>query len=220
MKLARNLRYLEVGAARALDRATRPLAGISNNSFPESRERAVSFTAINLLNSWSNFQRTYFVSCLLGTKSPLAGTITSSESSSIPPLTPNQAIGKAVNHFRPSATPKANGEWDSRDEPTWHDSNTLLQLAQVYSFSNLADIQTAFTFGFTAHKDLVVFRNYYGHKNKSTRTKAQSLASRYLISSNSHPSLILLSAPNAAPNSSLIEMWKSELNQTISALCN
>jgi hypothetical protein len=158
------------------------------------------------------------VCCLLGTKSPLAGTITSSESSS--PLTPNQAIGKAVNHFRPSALPKANGEWDSRDEPPWHDSNTLMRLAQAYSFSNLADIQTAFTFGFTAHKDLVVFRNYYGHKNKSTRTKAQSLASKYLISSNIHPSIILLSSPNATPNSSLIEMWKSELSQTISALCN
>lgn len=218
MKLARNLRHLEIGAERALTRATRSITGISTNSLPELRERAVSFTAINLLNGWSNFQRAYFVCCLLGTKSPLTGTITSSESSS--PLTSNQAIGKAINHFRPLALPKTNGEWDSRDEPTWHDSNTLLQLAQAYSFSNLADIQTAFTFGFTAHKDLVVFRNYYGHKNKSTKTKAQSLASKYLISSNIHPSIILLSAPNAAPNSSLIEMWKGELSQTISALCN
>jgi hypothetical protein len=172
---------------------------------------------INLLNSWSNFQRAYFICCLLGAKTSNQGLVTSSQTGLV--FTANDAIGKAVIHFKPTKTPLNNGLWDTRDEPTWHDSNVLLRLATAYSFSNDAHIQTAFTLGFTAHKNLVVFRNYYAHKNRGTQNKAQALAVQYLLQQKQHPTAILLGAPSTSPSTNLISLWADELCQTIEWLC-
>lgn len=217
MKIVRNLQHLEQNAKRAIQRSSRllPTARTISNSF--AMEERMTFAAINLLNSWANFQRTYFICCLLGAKSVAHGHITSNQTGII--TTPNDAVGKAILHFTPARAPRSDGVWDTRDEPTWHDSNTLLKLSIAYAFSNSADIQTAFTFGFTAHKNLVVFRNYYAHKNRGTRGKAQAQAIQYLIPQRLHPTAILLSTPSTSPSTNLIELWIEELCQTVELLC-
>lgn len=217
MKIARNLQHLEQNAKWAIRRSCRllPTTRLIANSF-EMEER-MTFAAINLLNSWANFQRAYFICCLLGTKSATRSRIISNQTGII--TTSNDAVGKAITHFTPTRTPRSNGVWDTRDEPTWHDSNTLLKLSIAYAFSNSSDIQTAFTFGFTAHKNLVVFRNYYAHKNRGTRSKAQILANQYLIPQRLHPTAILLGTPSTSPSMNLIELWTEELCQTVELLC-
>jgi len=217
MKIVRNLRALEQQAKWAINRSTRTLLA---NGSPQSTvpiEERFTFGVVNLLNSWANFQRAYFICCLLGAKSASSGSIVSNQSGLV--KTPNDAIGKAIALFTPNRTPRPNGMWDTRHEPSWHDSNTLLRLSAAYVFSNDADIQSAFTFGFTAHKNLVTFRNYYAHKNQGTRNKAQAIANQYLIPQHLHPTAILLSTPSAITSTSLIEMWTAEFNQTIELLC-
>ena len=179
MKIVRNLQRLEQNAKRTIQRSCRQLASISSSTSAFAREERMTYAVINLLNSWSNFQRTYFICCLLGAKSANQGSVTSNQTGLV--VTTNDAIGKAIGHFYPTKTPRNSGLWDTRDEPTWHDSNTLLRLATVYTFSNESHIQTAFTLGFTAHKNLVVFRNYYAHKNRGTQSKAQAIAAQYLL---------------------------------------
>jgi hypothetical protein len=181
------------------------------------RETQVAYVAINLLNCWANFVRTYFISCAGGAISP-SGTMISSDLY-VPGVTFNALLGSAITHFRPNATARSDGSWDSRDEPTWHDSATIIALASKYHLTNKADISTAFTFGYTAHRNLVVFRNYYGHKNQSTMRKTQNLAITYSISSNQKPTEILLSSP-ASTSGSLLEVWKTELSDTIGFLCS
>lgn len=122
--------------------------------------------------------------------------------------------------FKKQAIPLSSGDWDTRDEPAWHDSNTIIKIASYYSFSNKNDINTAFSFGFTAHKNLVVFRNYYAHRNRGTKQKAQNIASQYGIRTNQHPTEILLDYPLSYPGISLLEIWRGELEQTISLLCS
>lgn len=221
MKIVRDLKFLEQSANRSVRRAicNVPQASALISSF--DREELMTYATINLLNSWTNFVRAYFVCCLLGVRSPTGNStkqITSRLTGSI--STPQQAIGHAVLHFRPAAAPRFNGEWDSRDEPTWHDSGTILQLANAFNLSNQADIQTAFSFGFTAHRNLVVFRNYYAHKNRVTREKAQSISIQYSIPQSLHPSAALLATPLTTPTTSLIGMWADELTQTASLLCS
>ena len=217
MKIVRNLQHLEQSAKWAVRRSCLPLTTNRSVANPFAMEERMTFTALNLLNSWSNFQRTCFICWLLGTKSATQNRIISNQTGII--TSPNDAVGKAITHFTPTRTPRSTGAWDTRDEPTWHDSNTLLKLSTAYAFSNSSDIQAAFTFGFTAHKNLVVFRNYYAHKNRGTRGKAQMLANQYLIPQRLHPTAILLGTPSTSPSMNLIELWAAELCQTVELLC-
>jgi hypothetical protein len=135
-------------------------------------------------------------------------------------MSANDAIGHAIKITNPKAIPNSSGLWDTRDEPTWHDSNTLIKLANAYSFSNKSDIQTAFTFGFTAHRNFVVFRNYYAHRNAGTKFKAQKMGTHYSIRTNQHPTEVLLSSPLSNPGLSLFDVWIGEFEQTIGLLCS
>lgn len=217
MKIIRDLQHLEKNAKWAIKRSCRQLDSINSTANTFAKEERMTYAVINLLNSWANFQRTYFICCLLGAKSSNQGVVTSSQSGLV--FTANDAIGKAIVHFSPAKTPRSSGIWDTRDEPTWHDSSTLLQLAAAYTFSNRNHIQTAFTFGFTAHRNLVVFRNYYAHKNRGTQSKAQAVAVQYLLQQRQHPTAILLGAPSISPSANLIGLWTDELCQTIEWLC-
>lgn len=217
MKIAKKLGHLQVNACHALNRPLEGIRTLNTSASSFDGELRMSYATIGLLNTWANFQKAYFISCMLGAKSKSGIYISSSATGTI--TTPQEAIGKAILLSKPNCRPRTNGEWDSRDEPKWHDSSKFLSLSSVFSFTNLLNVQAAFSLGFTAHKNLVVFRNYYGHKNRVTREKAQAIAVNYLIPQNLHPTKILLSNPNTSPSTHLIEMWASELVQTAEFLC-
>ncbi len=217
MKSPRRLKTIEKIYIRSMSRFTKDLANVGTSANNHVMEKSISYAAINMLNCWANFNRMYFASCAQGAVSPSGGHIVSDLSGT--GATFNDLIGKAINHYKPNATPRANGMWDTRDEPTWHDSATILKLAQVFNFSNINDINAAFTFGYTAHRNLAVFRNYYGHKNMGTMRKAQTLASAYSIQSNLSPSQILLRPPSGSTQA-LLTVWRTELCDTISYLCS
>lgn len=218
MKIARKLVHLEAASLWAIRRSVRPLKEAKAAPNQTQRELLISPLVINTLNTWALFNRAYYVSCLMGAKNGSGTIVTSSHSLS--KLSVNDAIGLAIKATNPKAKPTASGLWDTRDEPTWHDVNTLLKLATTYSFSNLSDIQAAFTFGFTAHKNLIVFRNYYGHRNQGTKKKAQNMAAAYGIKTNQHPTEILLDSPLTSPGVLLLDQWIAEFNQTINLLCS
>ncbi|MBT9613557.1 MAG: hypothetical protein IV108_09875 [Burkholderiales bacterium] len=218
MKIARKLVHLEAGALWALKRSTRPLPNVKTAPNQSQRELLISPLVINTLNVWALFVRTYFICCLMGARSG-GGVAISSNHSSLR-MSVNDAIGHAIAITNPKALPTASGMWDTRDEPTWHDVKTLIRLASAFSFSNSTDIQTAFTFGFTAHRNFVVSRNYYAHRNRGTRMKAQNIATYYGIRTNQHPTDILLDSPLTSPGVTLLDLWIGELNQTIKLLCS
>lgn len=219
MKIERKLAHLEAAALWTINRAFRPYTQIKNEHNHSKRELLISPLVINTLNSWSLFIRTYFISCSLGARSNNGIHVTSSIN--IPKQTSiDNVIGLAVTLFKKNAQPSSSGHWDTRDEPKWHDSNTIIKAASHYKFSNTNDINTAFSFGFTAHKNLVVFRNYYAHRNRGTKQKAQNIAAQYGIRTNQHPTEILLDYPLTSPSVSLLETWRGEFEQTISLLCS
>lgn len=214
MKISRRLDCLGTSAKWSLARAARKLPDVKRGA---DREILASPLVINLLNAWSNFVRAYYISCALGARSSTGAKVSSSLAGH--GLSPNDIIGEAIQHFNPRATPGAGGIWNTRDEPSWHDVNRLMSLASHFAFTNEADITAAFTFGFTAHRDLVVFRNYYAHRNQGTRRRAQGMAVSYSIRSNQHPTEVLLDAPIRYPGQQLIDVWLSELEQTVELLC-
>lgn len=218
MKYPRRLATLEKNYLNSISRFSRDLNTANITQSAHSLEVQIGYVTMNILNCWSNFVRTYYICCASGALSP-SGALITSDLSNGGVKTYNEILGNAINSYRPTAVPKADGSWDSRDEPTWHDSSIIVHLAKKFNFTNLADIDTAFTFGYTAHRNLVVFRNYYGHKNRNTMTKAQNLAPKYFIPSNLKPTEILLSSP-LGTSGSLLEVWKTEICDTISYLCS
>lgn len=217
MKIVRRLAVLESSALWIFDRSSKSFPTPGAALSPIQTEAQVTHAMISLLNAWGAFLRAYFVCCALGARSPTAR-VSSSITGVV--LNPNDAVGRAVRHYRAAATPRANGIWDSRDEPRWHDVSVFLHLAAHFTFSNSSDISTALSFGFTAHHDAIVFRNYYAHKNRVTKEKAQAIATKYSISSNIHPTSVLQSSPISAPGLTLFEMWLAEFKQTTSLLCS
>src|SRR5205823_2817708 len=136
---------------------------------------------IELLNTWTNFVRSFYLSCCLNAKpefSPRIGV------TGLPLRTAEVlAIDTAIQITKPSLylkhTPGA--PWSRRDEPSWHDPRTLLKLSQSLGFSNEADIQAAVSINPRVLLDLPVFRNFFAHRNRDTFLSAQRLASHYGI---------------------------------------
>jgi len=217
MKIVKKLAHLEKNAKWAIQRSTRELPDLFSIKNISQRENIASPIVINLLNTWSIFMRTYYICCARGARNKLNYKISSSLSSSN--LSPNDVIGEAIKSYHPNKKPMSNGIWDTRDEPSWHDSSVIIRLSTDFSFSNSADISAAFSLGFTAHKDLPTFRNYYAHKNHGTRVKTERVAANYSIASNQHPTDILLDYPRRTPTLHLIEVWVGELADTIDFLC-
>lgn len=180
------------------------------------RELLISPAVVNTLNTWANFMRCYYVCCSLGAKLSTGGAVFSA----LTGITDENAIiGHAVRHFKPRATLGPNGEWDGRDEPKWHSSRTMLDLAVKMGFSHEQHVAAGFSLNFTAHKNLAVFRNYYAHRNRQTKQAACGLATVYGIPAMRQPTEVLLASPLTYPGGSLLDMWLVELKQTIDFLC-
>jgi hypothetical protein len=131
------------------------------------------------------------------------------------------ALGYAVNHFRPPAKqkrPDSNGVWDRRDEPNWVDPNTLLTLSRDLKCSNESAISVALSTGTTTFSDLPTFRNFFAHRNQDTAEKVAVKAAALLIPPSLRPVEALLFRPPSR-SMPLISVWLAEIRLTITALC-
>jgi hypothetical protein len=180
-------------------------------------EARMSFAVINLLNSWSNFMRGFYMSCAFGTRTKSGIVVRPSSLFS----DANTAVGYAIKAFKPYASPNTFGKWHRRDEPPWHDPNTLMKLSQpaALSFQNNSKVQAAFSLNLRVFVHLPVLRNFYAHRNQGTQQAAQLIATAYGIPSFLRPSQILFSNPMTRPQPLIFE-WLDELKITADFLCD
>ena len=201
----------------AIKRLTR-LEQLSTNilSISSNRELETLFTYITIetLNTWSNFSRSFYLSCALSAKTVSGRRITISTTIA----NFNDAIGLAILECKPSATPNIAGIWHRRQEPTWHDPTVIMRICNHIGCSNITQIQSGFSGGLTVFNNLPTFRNFYAHRNQQTEYAAMQIASRYGISNLLKPSQILLSLPLNRSQPLLIE-WIDELILTVEYLC-
>lgn len=202
----------------ALDyhRRLREVAGsaCAGQTTPGSR-RAIAFVTLELQNNWASFARSFYLSCVLECVSVSGATIgpTAFNGSSL-----NDAIGVAVRHVRPNASPKATGEWRRRDEPTWHNPNVLLDLAALTGLSNLGQIQAAISMQTRVFEHLTVFRNFFAHRNAGTAKAAQAIAFGYSIAGDSHPADIVREHP-ARRSCPLLLDWIDDISLVTEYIC-
>lgn len=179
------------------------------------RESRLTYAVVNLLNAWSNFVRAFYLSCVFGTRTKSVVKVCSVNP--FPDL--NTAIGFAIKQFSPHASPNVAGIWHRRNEPPWHDPNTLLRLATSLNFQNQGKIQAALSLNVRVFLDLPVVRNFYAHRNQGTLEAAQRVASQYGIPSNYRASQFLFTNPLKRPQPVVFE-WIDELQISADYLCD
>ena len=171
------------------------------------------YAIIQMTNTWSSFIKNYYLSCVISTESRTGLKVNSSVTNDV-----NQALGLIIKYYKRSAAVKADGTWHRRDEPAWHDYNVILTGASLLNFSNLHDINSAFSSRNRVFSDLPVFRNFFAHKNEGTKIAAQQLALQYGIPSILRPNQILMQKAIRRPQE-LIFDWIDDLVFTANYLC-
>jgi hypothetical protein len=123
----------------------------------------------------------------------------------------------AMQHLKPKLAGKG-PPWNRREEPTWHERQTLLKLSSILGASNDSQIQAALSYKTWVFADLPVFRNFFAHRNDETAKRARALASHYTVSSQLRPSEILCSVAPGRPQRVLAD-WLDDLRNVVDLLC-
>jgi hypothetical protein len=215
MRPSRRFAVLQLTATVRL-RKLRDVASSASFSLPAPAAKiAIAHAVVESLNTWTEFVRSYFLSCILRPMRVRGGRVAASAFSG---ATFNDAIGVAMSRHRPRTPLAASGRWPRRDEPPWHDPYVLLRSCADLGCSNLGQIQAALSLPTRVFTDLPVFRNFFAHRNHMTAASARSLASHYSIPSYRHPMEILTSLPAGRPEPLLVD-WIDDILIVIEFLC-
>lgn len=213
MRLARSYVVLNRVVQRRLTRLRDLTMQAAALNAPEAN-RILTFATVETLSAWSEFSRHYVLSLALA---PICRSGRRARVGVTGVNAPADVLALAMRRLRPLRKPSASGAWARRDEPPWHDPNSLLVCATELRVSNLSEIRGALSIGTGALRDLAVFRNFFGHRNAYTYRSAADLAIQYGIPTG-HPATILLSRPLARPYPLLAE-WIDDLAVIVELLC-
>ena len=183
-----------------------------------TKNQEISFVAIELHTTYSNFARSYFLSCIL-TPTTRSGVKVACDPAITTFIDAIDASMKVCKN-RIWINARGNKNWAQRDEPPWHQTNVLIVSCQEIACSNQANIISALSVPTSAFDDLTKFRNFFAHRNKVTTNAALNLASHYGISitSQTHPVEILCS-PALGRTQAVILDWIDDISLVIELLC-
>jgi hypothetical protein len=196
------------------------LRGLAVNACASVNLRAqrivVSYVAIDLLNLWAVFCRSYFLSCILRPRRPVQGGRVTFTLGGV--ATFDDAITVSITRHKPHLHRPPGGAWHRRDEPAWHDPAILRTGCADLGCSHAAHVQAALALQTRVFVDLPVFRNFFGHRNAQTAHAAQQTARFYAIRPTLHPSFILAQPPAGRPFPLLVD-WMDDMGAIVSLLC-
>jgi hypothetical protein len=166
-------------------------------------DRATAYVAIELLNSWANFCRAFYISSALHAWTASGTRVTTST-----PRIVN--VPDATDFAMYTLKPRTPRPWTRRQEPTWHSSAQLIKLLMALGASNLATVTAALSYPTDAFGYLPTARNFFAHRNEDTARKLHNIAAPMLISAIGHPTNILIQKRPARPNNVLTD-WALDL---------
>jgi hypothetical protein len=197
--------FLEDLARQFKHRAWRLIPLIQTISAPVSAEgdRAVAYVTIEAVNAWASFSRAFYISCALQAYTANGARV----SVKVPGLKTSQdalllAMQK-LKGFKKTA-------FRRRDEPGWHDVNSVITMATHLGASNLSAITAAFGYSTQAFLCLPTLRNFFAHRNSDTCGKCVSLAASIAVPPARRPADILLHRNYSKPMNLLSE-WISDM---------
>ena len=212
MRSTRDLGRLASRVAARCD-GYRHLAAVARETEVSVRDRLVAHVCINMQNSWAEFCRAYTLSVILE-PIRLGGSVIILGEAGV--KTEHDVMATVMRRFRRRVYNR--GGWRRRDEPAWHDPNTLLRTFEDLKASNVGDIRGALSLGSSVFDDLPVFRNFYAHRSEHTAVKARRIADKYGIPRLEHPTEILCRVPLQAAQPVILE-WIDDIWVTVRMLC-
>lgn len=190
----------------------RAVASIGPPPLPNAQDLA--HVTIEAQNVWSNFVRSYLISCVFSPKKVKGGRVTLGNQAI---LNPGDVVWAAAKAAR---GPTAPAPTSRREEPSWHDVPLFVRTAQALQCSHLAQIQSALSLQTRVLQDLPVFRNFYAHRNEESARKAVNLASsQYLIRGYRHPTMVL-AQPAYRRTQAVILDWLDDMGSIMELLCD
>lgn len=140
-------------------------------------DRHVSYVIIEALSAWSAFMREYYLSCAWLKAKTLRGNF--ARPTGITFTSERDAILFAISKLKPPtvlARATAAANISSRDEPTWHDTATIIKLDGALAFTHSGQISYAISYPTSFFRDAPPIRNFFAHRNLSTAKKVDNLA--------------------------------------------
>lgn len=177
-----------------------------------AEDRIAAFVAIEALNLWTGFARSFYLSSALGART-LAGQPVVLNAASI--STRHDAIGFAVLYFKPRANPA--GPWTWLDEPAWRQPKTLVRLVGALGASNEPQVLAAFGIPCSVFKQLPRVRNFYAHRGKDTARQVDKVARSLRMAAARHPSNLICSRAPSRPQNVVCD-WLDELRVVIDTM--
>ena len=191
----------------------RTIASAAGRLSPSDADKLVGHVVIEALNTWANFQRAYFLSCVNRAWKEDGLRITLSNPNV---RTFSDGLIICMQTCKPWVWTR--GTWQRRDEPPWHDPQTPIRAANAIGCSHYMQVVTAFSTGTSVFSHLPTFRNFYAHRNDDTAKKARALALQYSIPSSLQPTQILWSLSYGS-HQPLILDWFDDLTIVVGMLC-
>jgi hypothetical protein len=176
----------------------------------KDRDVMVAYAAIEALNAWALFSRSFYLSCALGALTERKKFVTTTPTA--------DPLGAAITCINSRARPNAQGVWHRRDEPAWHDPNVLMRVCGNVGCSIQVQIGQAFSLSQNVFNDLPVLRNFFAHRNGQTSQAAKNIAPRYTLPTSLSPTELLLSVSPGATELLILE-WLTEMLITADFLC-
>lgn len=176
-------------------------------------DRVVSYVAIEALNLWASFVRSFYLSCVVGVKNRAGQKITISRPGV---STASDAIIFSIRRMKPWVNTAQ--KLYRRDEPTWHDPNTIITLLTALGSSNLSQVHAAFAYPTFVFKHLPTFRNFFAHRNEDTAKKTAQISRSYGMSARLRPSEFLCTKVRRRPQNVLSD-WLDDIRNVIGLLC-
>lgn len=212
MRESRSFATLGKTASKRLRRLrARAVIGVASRN--PQRDREFAYAIVEAQNLWTNFTRSYLLSCIFRPKRRNGGRVTYANAAI---QTPGDVLFEANKLAR---GPLAPAPIARRDEPPWHDVALFYRTCQHLQCSHLAHVQTALSLQTRVFQDLPSFRNFYAHRNGESAEKAVQLAKRiYLIAGPTHPSDVL-AQPARNRTQALVLDWLDDISAIVDLLC-
>ena len=178
------------------------------------KDRLAAWVVIEARNLWAEFLRAYYLSGAIRTRAvsgkPVLFTIT-----------PFANVGAALLHSVLLKNKKfSRRAVRRRDEPTWHVVTDYLSLCRNVGFSNLAQIDGAFSYPTDFLEQLTPVRNFYAHRCDETFRKAAQVGIKLGLSSKPdlRPTQVMCSKLPGRPQI-VISDWLDDIENVIGMLC-
>jgi hypothetical protein len=177
-------------------------------------DRAVSFTLVELMTSWSNFVREFYLSCATLAPKTISGSRVTHSKTGLnnerDALIFAIAVLKAKTITKPRIAPL--------DEPTWREKRALATLSQNLGLSNNTAIVNALSYSTTFFDHAHTVRNFYAHRSEGTVVRVLDLALRDYGLRISHPHA-LMNKIHPGRTDTILQEWLSDVRVIANTMC-